>query len=331
MVSARSHVFTEEQLANLNAIVWLYRGQVPRFLALLAGYHRRAHAQLGLLKPCMAAVAAPQAQAAALLLVLATAAQKNPESLLAELNKGRKEGDTAVQPAQLQAYAQQVADLQAQAQRDATDWLALQARVTTQLGVFSRRNKTPALTDIRATQTDLEGLQADLKAALKALEARHKDLLRALDVAEKTLRARSAAVWQAMPESRTVRDIRRQLQPMDSARDEEPTLHDEAVDAYRQALYFTAQGHWLLSRFPQASFQAVPGLCKAVTREDIAANDFSLTPGRYVGVAANSADEEDAEAFAERMKEIHVELAELNARAVDLANAIQANLAELVE
>jgi type I restriction enzyme M protein len=331
VVSARSHVFTEEQLANLNAIVWLYRGQAPRFLALLAGYHRNAHAQLGLLKPCMAAVAAPQAQAAALLRALATAAQKNPESILAELNKGRKEGDSALQSAQLQAYVRQVADLQDQAQRDAADWLALQARVATQLALFSRRNKTPALTDIRATQTDLERLQADLKTALKALEARHKELLRALDVAEKSLRARSATVWQAMPESRTVRDLRRQLQPMDPARDEEPTLHDEAVDAFRQALYFTAQGHWLLTRFPQASFQAVPGLCKAVTREEIAANAFSLTPGRYVGVSASGADEEDAEAFAERMKEIHVELAELNARAVELANTIQAKLAEFVE
>lgn len=251
--------------------------------------------------------------------------------MLAELNKGRKEGDTAVQPAQLHAYVQQVADLQAQAQRDAADWLALQARVAVQLAIFSRRNKAPALSDIRATQTDIESLQADLKTALKALEARHKDLLRALDVAEKTLRARSAAAWQALPESRAVRDLRRQLQPMDPARDETPTLHDEAVDAFRQALYFTAQGHWLLSRFPQASFQAVPGLCKAVTREEIAANDFSLTPGRYVGVAANGADEEDAEAFAERMKEIHVGLAELNARAVELADAIQVSFLEWSE
>jgi len=30
---------------------------------------------------------------------------------------------------------------------------------------------------------------------------------------------------------------------------------------------------------------AVPGLCKAVTRAEIAAADWSLTPGRYVGVA----------------------------------------------
>jgi len=331
VVSARSHVFTEEQLANLNAIVWLYRGQTPRFLELLAAYHRSAHARLGLLAPCMNAVATPQAQAAALLHGLAMAAQKKPDGLLIELNKGRKEGDVAVQSAQLQAFVQQVADLHEQAQRDAADWLAVQARVTTQLAAFSRRNKTLALSDIQATQTALEGLQTDLKAALKSLEARHKELLRALDVAEKTLRARNAAAWQAMPDSKSVRDIRRQLQPMDSDRDEEPTLHDEAVDAFRQAVYFTTQAHWLLSRFPQASFQAVPGLCRAVTREEVAANDFSLTPGRYVGVAPNGADEEDAERFAERMREIHAELAELNAQAVRLADAIQANLAEFLE
>ena len=70
-------------------------------------------------------------------------------------------------------------------------------------------------------------------------------------------------------------------------------------------------------------------MCKAVTRGEIVANDFSLTPGRYVGVAASGADEEDAEAFAERMRDIHAELAELNGQAVELAEVIQANLAEL--
>ena len=150
VMSARSHVFTEEQLVNLNAIVWLYRGETSRFLALLAGYHRSAHARLGLLKPCMAAVAAPQAQAAALLQALAGAAQENPEGLLAELNKGRKDEESAVQPAQLQAWMQQVADLQGQAQRDAADWLALQARVATQLALFSRRNKSQKRQDVHA-------------------------------------------------------------------------------------------------------------------------------------------------------------------------------------
>jgi len=333
VMSARSHVFTEEQLANLNAIVWLYRGQTPKFLALLADYHRSAHTQLDLLKAVMQAVAAPQAQVARLLQALAAQAAAQPAALLAELNKGHKvsEADDApVQPAQLQAFVQQVADLQATALQDAKDWKALQSRIAKQVAIFSQRNKTPLLATLQSTQADLEALQADLKAALKALEARHKDLLRALDTAEKTLKARNAAVWQTAPETKLLRDLKKQLQAADVSKDDESTPHDEAVDAFKQTLYFTAQGHWLLSRFPNATFQAVPGLCKAVTRDEIGVNDFSLTPGRYVGVAASGLDDEDAEAFAERMREIHAELGELNAQAVELANAIQGNLAEYV-
>lgn len=40
-MSARSHVFTDEQLANLNAIVWLYRGEREKFIALVARYQRQ--------------------------------------------------------------------------------------------------------------------------------------------------------------------------------------------------------------------------------------------------------------------------------------------------
>jgi type I restriction enzyme M protein len=40
VVSARSHVFTDEQLANLTAITWLYRGEHEKFVALLGRYQR---------------------------------------------------------------------------------------------------------------------------------------------------------------------------------------------------------------------------------------------------------------------------------------------------
>ena len=41
VVSARSHVFTDEQLANLTAITWLYRGEHDKFVVLLARYQRQ--------------------------------------------------------------------------------------------------------------------------------------------------------------------------------------------------------------------------------------------------------------------------------------------------
>jgi len=52
-------------------------------------------------------------------------------------------------------------------------------------------------------------------------------------------------------------------------------------------------------------------------RAEIEANDWSLTPGRYVGVAPEEEDEDFD--FEEALRDIHVELEDLNAEAVQLA------------
>ncbi len=93
------------------------------------------------------------------------------------------------------------------------------------------------------------------------------------------------------------------------------------------ASYWARQLEWLDHRFPDARFCDVPGLCRVVTRKDIEAADWSLTPGRYVGVAPAEVDEDFD--FAQAIAEIHGELAGLNAEAVELAAAIQKNLEEL--
>ena len=59
---------------------------------------------------------------------------------------------------------------------------------------------------------------------------------------------------------------------------------------------------------------------RRLTLDEIAANDYSLTPGRYVGVAAAAEDDEDD--FAETLRGIQAELAELNDKAVELAARI---------
>lgn len=55
--------------------------------------------------------------------------------------------------------------------------------------------------------------------------------------------------------------------------------------------YFWSQVRWLTERFPTAELRDVPGLVKLVDRAEIEANDWSLTPGRYVGVAPEAEDE----------------------------------------
>ena len=84
---------------------------------------------------------------------------------------------------------------------------------------------------------------------------------------------------------------------------------------------------WLEERFPDCKYRNVEGLVKAVTREEIAANDWSLTPGRYVGVAETEDNDED---FAEKFASLHEELRKLNAEAAALAKKIDANFKELM-
>ena len=84
---------------------------------------------------------------------------------------------------------------------------------------------------------------------------------------------------------------------------------------------------WLEERFPDCKYRNVEGLVKAVTREEIAANDWSLTPGRYVGVAETDDNDED---FAEKFASLHEELRKLNAEAATLAKKIDANFKELM-
>jgi type I restriction enzyme M protein len=99
------------------------------------------------------------------------------------------------------------------------------------------------------------------------------------------------------------------------------------VEQLKHATYFHRHIVWLQDRFPQAEIQPVPGLVKVVTRADITAADWSLTPGRYVGVAPAEVDEDFD--FEQAITDIHTELTGLNAEAMELAASIQKNLEEL--
>jgi len=75
----------------------------------------------------------------------------------------------------------------------------------------------------------------------------------------------------------------------------------------------------LLEWFPENKYRDVEGLCKIVDLEEVKENDYSLTPGRYVGYSIQIDDDFDYQA---RMQEIHSELAELNTEANDLMQQI---------
>jgi type I restriction enzyme M protein len=100
-----------------------------------------------------------------------------------------------------------------------------------------------------------------------------------------------------------------------------------AVDQLKAAVYFHRQVAWLQDRFPEAELADVPGLVKLVGRKDIEAADWSLTPGRYVGVSTELPDPDFD--FEQTIRDIHTELADLNKEAAGLAEKIQKNFEEL--
>ena len=97
----------------------------------------------------------------------------------------------------------------------------------------------------------------------------------------------------------------------------------KTVEQLKLVRYFYKQSQWLQERFPEAELQDVEGLVKLVDMEEIEANDWSLTPGRYVGVAPEVEDEDFD--FEETLRDIHIELKGLNEEAILLAAQIQEN------
>lgn len=117
------------------------------------------------------------------------------------------------------------------------------------------------------------------------------------------------------------KDIKRWEKLVEDAEKEYKTLHDKQ-------LYFEAQIQWLTERFPNGVYEDVTGLCKAATMAEIEEQDYSLNPGRYVGVVI----EEDGlteEEFISEMKERHNSLNSLNAKARDLETLIEQNLKQI--
>ena len=99
------------------------------------------------------------------------------------------------------------------------------------------------------------------------------------------------------------------------------------MEALRHARYFVKQADWLQERFPDAVLSDVEGLVKRVDRATVAAHDWSLTPGRFVGVAPEETDEDFD--FDEALRAIHIDLKGLNEEATELAARIAKRFEEL--
>ncbi len=280
-VTRKIYDFSPEQQQNLAAIVWLYRGQSDRFVALVQQCLDRTLAEA-------AAIAAKVETFRKAYDALAAAAAPFLKALPKDspLRDAIKERDDAAK-----ACFQGLEDLTV---RISKDW---------------KKSCEAKLAAQKKLQASLEELAAACRDLVKDADLAFKLAARVVDTAEKEAGAKEHDDWDGRAIGRLEKDL-------DARR-------KELVEQLKATAYFERQAHWLLSRFPGGKLVAVPGLVKLVDRKEIEAADWSLNPGRYVGVAPVEEDEDFD--FEQTLRDIHTELADLNKEAVELAATIQRN------
>lgn len=80
------------------------------------------------------------------------------------------------------------------------------------------------------------------------------------------------------------------------------------IKSYRGEEVDFTKNEWLTSTFESGSYENVEGLCKVASMDDIIDNDYSLTPGRYVGFSIQVDKKFN---YKGRMHEINEELKKL--------------------
>ena len=243
--------WSQWQLKNLNAIVWLYRGEKEKYSNLLTDYQQATATMLGdiyNLDQCFDI--------------------RLGEDKLAKI----KAKAAALQPMN---FADELQSLH-----------ALQSGLN--------ELKTMANETVKEVIADYESMT---KSDYKALQAQIKEIngftLGAVATVKKVLNNSAA---------------------------EAATKIDELLTVLEEAA-------WLYEKFGTGEYADIAGLCKIASVEEIKEKNYSLTPGAYVGVAA---EEDDGVDFKERMTEIHKELLELQAESDRLMQTISKNWEELV-
>ena len=300
-VTRKIYDFSPEQQQNLQAIVWLYRGETERYLTLVEGYGRRTLFDAA---ACFerqdeeGSTDAPLADFEKTLDALGESAAPFLDSLndaspsLAPLVEARDELAQA-----RRAFATDVAAFRETLAAEQAEW----------------RGQSLTHGALKQAVDRLAPLAEASRDLVKQTDLLYKLACRVIDNCEQEYAAKKSRLWPS-------REINRARKAADAAR-------HELVEQLKAVRYVWKQAHWLTERFPEATLRDVEGLVKLVSIEEIAANDWSLTPGRYVGVAPEEQDEDFD--FEEALREIHVELADLDAEATRLAAKIRRNFEEL--
>lgn len=170
----------------------------------------------------------------------------------------------------------------------------------------------------KATVEDRNSAQRELRAIFDPFFAQLHDCLKQIDRAVRRHEKARAKDSQEAGRRQGVNRATRQLKTALEA------LHSEV----KSAESFFAHIHWLQERFPEARYEDVTGLCKLADVEEIKEQDYSLNPGRYVGVVIEE-DGKSEEEFIEEILDMQEQLEGISTASRELESIISANIRKI--
>ncbi|TVZ51524.1 class I SAM-dependent DNA methyltransferase [Dokdonia sp. Hel_I_53] len=288
--------WTQENQQNLAAIVRLYRGETNRYLQLIDTYIKAADQAEIKIEPAKEA------------LVLQI------EKVIKSLKKHIEETkDSKRTPAKTKALKE-------------TNFFNLIENFKRTTPQANKEVLNNLAHPIKSTQRDneeqlqvAEHLQwnvAQNKLESDALKQDVNTLLELYKIADKNLKLKTDKVWSNYDLVKADKNLEEALQ-----------LYLESTE---YAAYWVTNIYWLQSRFPEAKYEDVVGLCKMADRtEYVEEQDYSLNAGRYVGVEIEEISM-SIEEYTTFLKEKNLKFKRLGEESLGLENKIELNLKSLL-
>ncbi len=288
--------FSPEQMKNLAAIVWLHRGEKERFLRLIDDYFYSLSRECALVAPMLEQFDAVLAD---------VSARFEPALEIAMKSKTLDDGNRKAIAEDATALRDALATYKYDRNRlinDAACFAVAHAKEK------SRENQAQ-----HAARKDFDAIAESVAVVVKQVDLLYQVSSRVADRIAAAVSEVDMAQHDRRPSARLIKQL-----------DED---RKAATEQLKQIMYVHRQIAWLQERFPNAELEPMQGLTRLVDRAAIEAADWSLAPGRFVGVAP---DEDDEDFDLERtLREIHLEITDLNRRAMELAAKIESNFADL--
>lgn len=279
--------FTAEQLQNLAAIHRLQKGDRKFFIELVHSHYTQAFEKFTVVNE------------------LVTESTKQLQQQLTAFSDWCKEQKPSKEQKEILEKELLFEKLKTLSVTDVKPVLLQLQKAVAAFDTYSKKLNLAKTETTNEQQHDLlkqcEAFLHDYLLLKKEIEKNYREYEKLFKTADDNLKSKDDKAWK---ELKRPKEIRLQLDKLNEYSN--PHKNNNYENEEKSPVYFLKMAEWLQQRFPLAAYEDVTGLCKIAKIDDIEEQDYSLNPGRYVGVVI----EEDGlteEEFEETIKSYNEE------------------------